>query len=211
MQPLRPQTIHAQLVAESPVLPDGVPYGVLSFGGDVQENKLCKQTWEAMSSLKLRGLTLEIGSGGGRWTKELARFATEIVCVDATDKVWDHVAALNLSVPTTTVICKDGQLSPILRNQFPVVFSYDTFVHFDNDTFWRYIASIRAASAFNGYVILHHATPRINESQPVDESGFWVAQDAAEVDAAFSDFTKIWETYAEEGFGSRVVIYRNNK
>ncbi|MFO1046047.1 MAG: class I SAM-dependent methyltransferase [Planctomycetaceae bacterium] len=226
-----PAQVHADMVRTSPILPDGRPYGCLEFGGDVHENALCRATLAAtlkhcdkqsiLTSHFKRERIIEIGSGGGRWTKVLHKAFQpwEVVCIDATDATADHIAAIRpeLTPAPLIVICKDGALPSqprrLLHDSASLVFSFDTFVHFPWLLFCNYLDAIPDAIHNGGLFVLHHATDdKKQPHQPTDLSGCWCPHAPRIIDerAAAHGLEVIDEIYATEGFGSRVVFYKKN-
>ena len=209
--------LHAALVAQSEILPNGRPYGCVEFGGDLHENALCRLTRDLvlrlLSDLPVPRI-LEIGSGGGRWTRFLATLTNDLVCVDATDTTVDHIAALKLPTPLTFLICKDGRLpsqtGQLLNQSVDLIFSYDTFVHFPENLFLTYLDRLADTLKPHGHMVLHHGS-QMNRMphQPIDQTGNWFYYEDSAVDMrmATAGFRKLEELHATEGFGSRVVCY----
>lgn len=207
--------IHAQMLRESPVTPDGRPYGCTIFGGDIDENALCIATrsmLDRMTPTRPLGRIIEIGSGGGRWSRYLATLTDDLVCVDATDATADHVVAVGLH--PTVIICKDGGLpsrpGQVLHQSANLVFSFDTFVHFNEPLFRSYLSRIADALKPGGLLILHHGSDSHRQpDQPIDQSGCWhcYADEWIDTYLAGRGLSKAEQLYATEGFGSRVVSY----
>lgn len=200
---------HAMMLEQSPIMPGGLPYGVIEFGGDIDENPLCKRTanlvWD-MIGIPVK--TMEIGSGGGRWTRYIHEFASDLLCVDAAPAMIRHIEALKLTNPTPRfMLCT----SPVLPGEhFDFIFSYDTLVHFDEDLFKRYLNVICLSVNPSAVVIIHHGSNEHKKpDQPTDHSGCWHCYESEEVDSVFinSGARKVSEFFADSGFGSRVVCY----
>ena len=201
---------HAKMLEQSPIMPGGKPYGVVEFGGDIDENPLCKRTahlvWGMVDdSVKV----MEIGSGGGRWTRYIHQFTSDLLCVDASPAMIRHVKAIGLTNPEPRYFLNT---TPILTGEhFDFIFSYDTLVHFDEDLFRRYLNVICLSVLPGAVVIIHHGS---NENkfpnQPTDYSGCWHCYSSDQVDSLFinSGAKKVCEVFADAGFGSRVVCYK---
>lgn len=201
---------HVKMLEQSPIMPGGLPYGVIEFGGDVGENPLCRRTahlvWDVIDDPVS---IMEIGSGGGRWTRFLHQFASSLLCVDATPAMIRHIEALRLTNPNPRfMLCT----TPVLPGEhFDFIFSYDTLVHFDEDLFRRYLNVICLSVNPGAVVIIHHGSnEHKNPSQPTDYSGCWHCYGSDEVDSVFinSGARKVSEFFADSGFGSRVVCYK---
>jgi len=192
-------------LAKSPVLPGGLPYGVEIFGGDVDTNPFCKQVVGLLQSHLPVQTVLEIGSGGGRWSRYLDKQTQNLICVDGSKAMIPHIEALNLKSAVRYLVCPDGELPQLSAD---LVFTYDTFVHFPPALFWTYLHSIVRLAPKT--VVLHHGT-RVNKQphQPDPLVPGWNYYDDEEVDAFFSrgNFNRVDQAHADGGYGSRVAIY----
>jgi SAM-dependent methyltransferase len=90
---------------------------------------------------------LEIGCGGGQWTKflyDLNRF-TNIYCVDvlsaAHNKFWEYVGYERADIITYTQV-KDFSLAHIPDESLDYVFSYDVFCHISKSGQNEYLKSL---------------------------------------------------------------------
>lgn len=212
--------LHADLLRDAPILPFGVPYGVREFGGDIHTNPLCRLTAAhvvAMQPVPLWTHCLEIGAGGGRWTRWLHHRCKSMICVDRTIASKRHIDALKLTPPIMHLTSPWGSLptkkgSP-LHEKFDLVFSYDTFVHFGKPLIKTYIKAIGPALCPGGYAVIHHAslTNKL-DSQPTDTSGNWCPIEDYLIDSlALEQGLQLIHTIrAKEGFGSRVATYRKD-
>ena len=161
--------LQAQALREAPILCDNKPFGVAAFNGDVFTNPLCIKVRNLVDRF-LPETTLEIGSGGGRWSRYLHSRCKQLVCVDYNDATVDHICALKLHPTPGFMICRDGVFPSCV--QADLVFSFDTFVHFPPALFWKYIETLPKAN-----LILHHGVGKqINDD--------WFTYTATKVDAA---------------------------
>jgi cyclopropane fatty-acyl-phospholipid synthase-like methyltransferase len=212
--------LHAQLLQDSPVLPDAQPYGVAAFGGDIPDNPLCALTAATLEDLAPTipfKQALEIGAGAGRWSRWLRPRCESLVCVDRTSASKKHIDALNLTPAIMHLLCPWGALptgpgSP-LHQAFDLVFSYDTFVHFDKVLIQTYLRSIAQALAPGALAVLHVASEEHKQPhQPTDHSGNWCPIN----DTLFNTLTQaqgmrtIHQIRAVDGFGSRVCFLRKS-
>lgn len=209
--------LHAKLLSESPILPDGQPYGVVAFGGDIDANALCQQTAALMRQIaagKQFTNAIEIGAGGGRWTRWLRPHCKSLLCVDRTIASKQHIDKLFLKPPPMHITCPWGTLptgpgSP-LHQAFDLVFSYDTFVHFDRVLIQTYIRSIAQALENGGHFVCHIASDEHKHpDQPTDASANWCYTNDAAFNSwcAASHLQLVNTIRACEGFGSRVCHF----
>jgi SAM-dependent methyltransferase len=215
---MTPAELHTKLVNESPILPGGQPYGVTAFGGDILENKLCRETSFTMHQYLPTGQKLriiEIGTGGGRWTRHLAHYADTIMCIDPARRMPDHVGALNLPCTIIPFVHKFWSLpthpgSPI-HETFDLAFTFDTYVHANAREIRTSMLGLRDALKPGGLLVAHYATlERKTDNQPHDQSGMWITHWPYWFNTQLNDFSfELLETvYANEGFGSVVAIAR---
>lgn len=102
------------------------------------------------------GSVMEVGSGGGRWTRDLVTNADTLLAVDGTPDSERLIRASGIDCTRIQFdVCADGELRH--RNVFDCVFSFDTFVHFHPQLFLNYLASVRDALLPGGVFILHYA------------------------------------------------------
>ena len=103
---------------------------------------------------------VEIGSGGGRWSQYIwDRVPWKVWLVDAT-----HASEIAIcghfreQVPKSVrfVVSPDGEMDEIPKKSVDVVFSFDTFVHFDESLVRAYIESIGRVLKPRGILILHY-------------------------------------------------------
>lgn len=215
---MKADELHAKLLSDAIPLAGGEPYGVTAFGGDVTTNLLCRQTAAIIDEL-LTGKQfvncIEIGAGGGRWTRWLRPRCKSLLCVDRTIASKMHIDRLNLKPVPMHITCPYGQLptgpgSP-LHHAFDFVFSYDTFVHFDKVLISTYIASVAKALIAGGHFLCHVASDADKQpNQPTDESGMWCSIN----DTTFNSLCHAQQLHlvkslrATQGFGSRVCLFR---
>lgn len=123
---------------------------------------------------------LEIGSGGGRWSKLFRWRSRRAILVDATEA---SEAAVRSQFPWDRwqfVTSRDGTLPEIEDASVDYCFSFDTFVHFLPDLFDAYLSEIGRVLRPGRKLHIHHAR-KFSESKP-DETGCFLYRTKAEVD-----------------------------
>jgi ubiquinone/menaquinone biosynthesis C-methylase UbiE len=103
------------------------------------------------------GTVLEIGAGGGRWTREMAGRAVRLILVDG---VPEFEAAIRQHLPdldATFLVAPEGRLPDIPDESVDFVFSFDTFVHFHRPLFDTYVETAGRVLRPGGHFVLHHA------------------------------------------------------
>lgn len=215
---MTPAELHTDLVNKSPVLPGGQPYGVTAFGGDIMDNDLTRRTARTMrhhlgGAKQLR--TIEVGSGGGRWTRHLANMSELIMAIDPARKMPEHLNALDLPCRVMPYVTKHWSLptslgSP-LHESFDLAFSFDTYVHAAANEIAASISALANALKPEGLMVVHYATlDRKQPHQPHDESGCWITHWPYWINTALqANSIDLLETiYADEGYGSAVAFGR---
>lgn len=102
-------------------------------------------------------VAVEIGAGGGRWSRELIGRAGKLILVDG---VAEFEIAIRHQLDCTGVVflvSPDGRLPAIADASVDFVFSFDTFVHFDAGLFDAYVDSIGRILKPGGHFVLHYA------------------------------------------------------
>lgn len=103
-------------------------------------------------------VALEIGPGGGRWTRYLLR-GREVVAVDLNGEFFEYLeqrfpeAAAKLRFYETS----GYELQGIADASVDFVFSFGTFVHFDPEGINEYVREIRRVLRAGGVATLHYA------------------------------------------------------
>ncbi len=100
---------------------------------------------------------LEIGAGGGRWSRELVGRSARLILVDGEPMFEQAIRRHSDCRNVEFVVSPDGALPTIADASVDFAFSFDTFVHFHNDLFARYVASIGRILKPGGYLTLHFA------------------------------------------------------
>lgn len=99
---------------------------------------------------------LEIGPGGGRWTRYLLPFR-HLYVVDYYPELLAHFR-MAVRAPNTTIIKNDGNNFPGVPNQsIDYIFSFGTFVHLDIDIIRDYLQNMRAILKSGGNVVINYS------------------------------------------------------
>jgi len=209
---------HARMLEASPILPNGQPYGVAEFGGDVEQNPDCRRMATKLGNMA-GGIrwrqTLEIGTGGGRWTRWIHPRTDHLLTVDASPKARLHIEALHLQPPPICIVSKYGALptgkgSP-LNSAFDLAFSYDTFVHLPRAIITTYFRSVADALRTGGFFVVHYGTRhQARADQPIAESQHWTYVEPywLNTQAAINQLDLIDSWTVSQGYGSAVTVYR---
>jgi len=147
---------------------------------------------------------VEIGAGGGRWSRELIGRAGRLILVDGIPEFETAIRHHFHCARTEFLVSTNGLLSPITDATIDFVFSFDTFVHFHRDLFDRYVASISRILKPGGNFCLHHArhyensefNPQCFQYRADDEVACLLAQNKMQILDVLS---------FRGGFGSRLV------
>lgn len=107
--------------------------------------------------LSPRKTVLEIGSGGGRWTRYLLP-AQRLYCVDVNPEMFHYLLErlgprANLSFVRTA----GTDLPGIEPRSIDLVFTFGTFVHLEAELIDAYLRSIRTVIRPDGDVLLHYS------------------------------------------------------
>lgn len=99
---------------------------------------------------------IEIGPGGGRWTRYLLGFA-KVYAVDYHQTMLDELAR-NFKAPHLVPLKNNGSDFPgIQPESIDYVFTFASFVHFDFPIIEAYLHSIRRVLKRDGQVVLHYS------------------------------------------------------
>ena len=107
-----------------------------------------------------RGSTvLEIGSGAGRWSEELQRRAAFLIGIDISEAAVRHCRRRFAACANAEFKVGNGSdLSGIPEQSVDAVWSFDVFVHINQEQWRSYAAEILRVLKPGGVGILHHGT-----------------------------------------------------
>lgn len=112
---------------------------------------------------------VEIGPGGGRWTRYMLGFG-RLICVDYHQELLD-VLARNFKAPHLRLVKNSGMDFPgVEPTSVDFVFSFGVFVHLDKPIRDGYLANIRAALRPGGCAVIQYS----DKTKPLarDNKGF---------------------------------------
>jgi len=99
---------------------------------------------------------IEIGPGGGRWTRYLLGFG-KVYAVDYHQPLLDELAR-NYRAPHLIMVKNNGTDFPgIAEGSIDFIFTYDVFVHLDLPIIEAYLRSIRPLLKPDGCVVMHYS------------------------------------------------------
>jgi SAM-dependent methyltransferase len=99
---------------------------------------------------------LEIGPGGGRWTRYLLGFR-QLFVVDFHAEMLAELKS-NFHEPNMVFVKNDGSDFPgIDKQSIDFVFSFDAFVHFDLPLIERYLANIKEIVKPGATIVIHYS------------------------------------------------------
>ena len=103
-------------------------------------------------------VVLEIASGRGRWAKEIIQHCKELILVDTSLLCMEFCRNAFSSFDHIKYIVNDGKSLPSVdENVVDLVYSFDSFVHFDKSTIVSYLNEIHRVLKPNMKAIIHHA------------------------------------------------------
>jgi ubiquinone/menaquinone biosynthesis C-methylase UbiE len=102
---------------------------------------------------------VEIGSGGGRIAHRVAPHVSHLVCIDVErDMLRLCRAALSNAANVTCLLISKSSCIPLISDSVDLVYSFDTMVHLDERTIFRYMQETRRVVRRGGMLMLHVAT-----------------------------------------------------
>jgi len=101
---------------------------------------------------------LELSPGGGRFTAELIRYASEMTLVDMNQACLDVCEERFKYYPTPiTMHCNDGTSLSMVEGEYDVIACYDSMVHMHPDVAAGYVAQMAKLLASDGFIWLDHS------------------------------------------------------
>lgn len=103
---------------------------------------------------------LEIGAGGGRFVARVAPHCKSLVAYDIEPEMIRLCEERCREFPNVTCVLGDkGKVQlPFPADEFDLVYSFDTFVHLDHRTLFRYLNEIARVLKSGGLLTLHVAS-----------------------------------------------------
>jgi SAM-dependent methyltransferase len=117
-------------------------------------------------------VVVEIGGGGGRWTKYLLRSARRLIVVELNPEAFEHLRRrFPADRDRMEFHCTSGYEMPAVgEGEVDLVFTFDVFVHIEPDGIARYLAEIERVLRPGGRAIVHYADKR--KSIAAENRGF---------------------------------------
>jgi ubiquinone/menaquinone biosynthesis C-methylase UbiE len=104
---------------------------------------------------------LEIGSGHGRWSKEIAPLCGNLILVDLSPSCIEYCRSLFKDRSNVSFVVNQGNdLTGIPDESIDFVWSYDVFVHIGSAEIEAYFGEIRRVLRPKGTAVIHHAGRR---------------------------------------------------
>jgi SAM-dependent methyltransferase len=116
---------------------------------------------------------LEIGSGGGRWTRYLVS-AKKVIAVDLNQQFFAPLRTMFPDANFEFYQPEGFELRGVAADSIDFVFTFGTFVHIDPDGISQYLGEIRRVLKREGIAVVHYAA----KDKP-----------AARINPSFSDMT----------------------
>ena len=131
-------------------------YGTAWGDFDTAEVRSLVNDW-IMARLGLQVVALEIGAGGGRWSRTLVGQVAHAILVDGTP-LFETAIRQHADWPGFSFHVAPEGLMPFLESgTVDYCFSFDTFVHFETPLFEQYLDEIGRVLKCGGILHLHYA------------------------------------------------------
>jgi ubiquinone/menaquinone biosynthesis C-methylase UbiE len=106
-----------------------------------------------------KNVIVEIGSGGGRIAHRVAPHVSHLICIDVErDMLRLCRAALSHAANVTCLLMSTSSCLPLRSGSVDLVYSFDTMVHLDERTIFRYRQETCRVVRTGGILMLHVAT-----------------------------------------------------
>ena len=101
---------------------------------------------------------VEIGPGGGKYSRHLSKLVSELILVDVSAEMLER--GRRVCGPNTQVLQIDGKsLQPLPDASFDAVMSFDVFVHLESEEIFRYFAESNRILKPGGALVLTTVNP----------------------------------------------------
>lgn len=107
---------------------------------------------------------LEIGPGGGRWTRYLIP-ASQVICVDINPEFFDALRAMFPHAKFEFYQPEGCDLQGLADESVDFVFSFGTFVHIEPEGIRKYLIEIRRVLRSEGTAVIQYAEKRKPEAR----------------------------------------------
>ncbi|MSR75262.1 MAG: methyltransferase domain-containing protein [Planctomycetes bacterium] len=107
--------------------------------------------------IKSGAKVLEIGPGGGKFSRMLTDAGVELTLCDISPVMLERAASVCSTQPHTALLDGTG-LQPFADNTFDLVFSFDVFIHIEAEEFYRYLAEANRVLKTGGVFSVHTST-----------------------------------------------------
>lgn len=109
-------------------------------------------------------VALEIGSGGGRWTRYLLAFR-EVICVELNPEMFGYLKDRFADPPHLQYVTTHGWDIPFVpENHVDFAFTFGVFVHLDLEIISGYVQSVRHVLRPGGRFVLQFSNKRKPEA-----------------------------------------------
>ncbi len=106
--------------------------------------------------IKKNSTILEVGPGGGRWTKILYPYAKTLILADVSERCLEVCKKSFESSTNIQYYLVNDRLSTIKENSIDFIWSYDVFVHINPSDIRKYIEDFYRILKIDGIAIVHH-------------------------------------------------------
>ncbi|NRA97407.1 MAG: class I SAM-dependent methyltransferase [Planctomycetes bacterium] len=108
--------------------------------------------------LSTRTRVLEIGQGGGKFTRLIAPEVEHVVCLDVARRMLEGARDGLKGVANVSYVLGDGRgLAPFATGSMDFAFSYDVFVHLDQEDVFLYLQDLKRVLRPAGRAVLSFA------------------------------------------------------
>jgi ubiquinone/menaquinone biosynthesis C-methylase UbiE len=125
---------------------------------------------------------IEIAPGHGRWTEYLVRLAGHVTIVDLGASCLDFCRSRFQAHSNVDYVLTTGDPLPLCaEDRIDFVWSYDSFVHMDQQVIRAYLGEIRRVLKAGGSAILHHSNVEDPANHQQDGAPGWRSAMSAEL------------------------------
>jgi ubiquinone/menaquinone biosynthesis C-methylase UbiE len=104
-------------------------------------------------------VSVDLGSGGGRLAYRVAPHVSHLICLEVAPAMLRLCqAALSHAANVTCLLMSTSSGIPLRADSVDLVYSFDTLVHLDERTIFRYMQEARRVVRSGGILMVHVAT-----------------------------------------------------